>query len=124
MPAKPRILVAEDNELVRSLMSTLLLGSGYSIVEAIDGEDALQKCTDSAFDLLLMDHHMPKMSGWEACAEIRRRKPHLKVLMLSGSLHQAESSDVHVKFLPKPFENHELLSAVGEMLNGQIQTRT
>ena len=116
MAAKTRILVADDNELVRGLLSSVLGSSGYFIVEAVDGEDAVQKCTDASFDLLLIDHHMPKMSGWDACTEIRRQMPGVKVLMLSGAPQQPDPPDTNVKFLPKPFENHELLSAVGEML--------
>lgn len=116
MAARSHILVADDNELVRSLLSSVLQGSGYSITEAVDGEDAVQKFSDASFDLLLIDHHMPKMSGWDACAEIRRRKPGAKVLLLSGCVQEPETRDANVKFLFKPFENQELLSAVGEML--------
>lgn len=118
MGTQTRILVADDNELVRGLLSSVLGSSGYAIVEAVDGEDAVQKCAHGSFDLLLLDHQMPKMSGWDACAEIRRHKPGLKVLMLSGAPQPPEASVANVKFLLKPFENHELLSAVGEMLRG------
>ena len=114
--AKARILIADDDEGVREVMSAVLAASGYAIVEARDGEDALHKCLAGSFDLLLMDHNMPNMSGWEACAEIRRQKPAVKVLILSGSLYHPEPPSNHVRFLSKPFQNQELVSAVGEML--------
>ena len=114
--AKARILVADDDECVRGVMRAILAASGYSIVEARDGEDALRQSLAAHFDLLLMDHNMPNMSGWEACAEIRRRKPGTKVLILSGSVHQPQTDTTEVQFLPKPFQNAELVSAVGEML--------
>ena len=114
--AKFRILVADDDECVRGVMRAVLAASGYSIVEARDGEDALRQSLAAHFDLLLMDHNMPNMSGWEACAEIRRRKPGTKVLILSGSVHQPKTDTTEVQFLPKPFQNAELVSAVGEML--------
>jgi CheY-like chemotaxis protein len=114
--AKARILVADDDECVRGVMRAILAASGYSIVEARDGEDALRKSLAAHFDLLLMDHNMPNMSGWEACAEIRRHKPGTKVLILSGSVHQPKTDTADVQFLPKPFQNAELVSAVGEML--------
>ena len=113
MSAK-RILVADDDEFVRHLMRTLLTPSGYAIEEAVDGEEAVRKCLADSFDLLLIDHNMPQMSGVEACAAIRRQKPHMKVLMLSGRVGQSESEQMSV--LPKPFENHELLSLVLQML--------
>jgi CheY-like chemotaxis protein len=118
MSAKALILVADDDDLVRGLMRTVLANSGYAIVEAIDGEDAVQKCLGASFDLLLMDHNMPRLSGWDACLQIRREKPDMKVLLLSGAAQQPEVGDTQVRFLPKPFENHELVSAVGQMLRG------
>jgi CheY-like chemotaxis protein len=111
-----RILVADDDELVRGLMRTILGYSGYLVDEAADGEEALQKCADTSFDLLLMDENMPKMSGPDACAAIRRRNPAMKVLMLSGGLSQTEETGTHVKFLAKPFDNRELVSLVRQML--------
>lgn len=118
MSTKASILVADDDDLVRGLMRTVLANSGYAIVEAVDGEDAVQKCLAASFDLLLLDHNMPNLSGWDACVKIRRQKPEMKVLMLSGAVQQNESADGQVRFLPKPFENHELVSAVGQMLRG------
>ena len=115
MSAK-RILVADDDEFVRDLMRTLLAPSGYAIEEAVNGEDAVRKCLADSFDLLLIDHNMPQMSGVEACAEIRRQKPHMKVLMLSGRVGEGEPEQI--SFLPKPFENHELLTLVRQMLAG------
>jgi two-component system, OmpR family, response regulator ResD len=115
---KARILVADDDEFVRSLMRTILGNSGYMVDEAADGEEALQKCADTSFDLLLMDENMPKMSGPDACAAIRCRKPEMKVLMLSGGLPRTEETGPHVKFLAKPFDNRELVSLVQAMLRG------
>jgi CheY-like chemotaxis protein len=115
MSAK-RILVADDDQFVRDLMRALLAPSGYAIEEAADGEEAVRKCLHDSFDLLLIDHNMPEMSGPEACAEIRRQKPHMKVLMLSGRVGESEPEEV--SFLLKPFENHELLTLVRQMLAG------
>jgi CheY-like chemotaxis protein len=116
MSAKAHILVADDDELVRGLMRTILGHSGYVIDEAADGEEAMQKCADNSFDLLLMDENMPRMSGPEACAAIRRRTPGMKVLMLSGGIPQTETTDSQVRFLAKPFDNQELVTVVREML--------
>jgi two-component system response regulator ResD len=113
MSAK-RILVADDDQFVRELMRTLLAPSGYAVEEAIDGEEAVRKCLADSFDLLLIDHNMPQMSGVEACAEIRRQKPHMKVLMLSGRVGGCGPQEI--SFLAKPFENHELLTLVRQML--------
>ena len=71
--AKFRILVADDDECVRGVMRAVLAASGYSIVEARDGEDALRQSLAAHFDLLLMDHNMPNMSGIEMIKELRKQ---------------------------------------------------
>jgi CheY-like chemotaxis protein len=113
MSAK-RILVADDDELVRELMRSLLARPGYSIEEAADGAEAVRKCQSEAFDLVLMDYNMPNMAGHDACAEIQRQTPTTKLLLLSGRVDEPETGGI--RFIAKPFDNRELISVVGEML--------
>ncbi|MCI0746370.1 MAG: response regulator [Verrucomicrobia subdivision 3 bacterium] len=113
-----RILVADDDDMVRGLMRVILGGAGYLIEEAVDGAEAVRKCLAGRYDLLLMDHNMPQMSGWEACAEIKRQNPAMKVLILSGGVHEPPSSGAGVRFLSKPFDNRQLVTVVGELLRG------
>jgi CheY-like chemotaxis protein len=123
MSGNARILVADDDAMVRGIMRAVLARSGYSITEAVDGEDAVRQSLAESFDLLLLDHNMPKLSGWEAWAEIRHKKPDSKLLLLSGGLVPAAQEDgSRVRVLAKPFENRELVGIVGEMLaNGHSQ---
>lgn len=58
-----KILIAEDDELLRELYSEVLKSEGYDITTAIDGEDALQKFIQGGWDLVLLDIIMPKLSG-------------------------------------------------------------
>ena len=118
-----RILIADDEELVRIVMRTVLAFRGYQIVEAVNGEDAVEKYTQSAkpFDLVLMDVHMPRLNGLDALAQIRQRDPRVKAVMLSGGLQEKDaehSADIEgVRFLQKPFENQELVCLVREMID-------
>ena len=65
-----RILLADDEEMVRKAIRLILAFSGYQIVEAIDGEDAVKKYLDASppFDLVMMDLDMPRLNGAEALA--------------------------------------------------------
>lgn len=68
-----RILVAEDREASRELIRTLLEASGYEVLEAADGAEALEKAAEEHVDLLLIDLQMPKVDGFGVVAALRRQ---------------------------------------------------
>jgi CheY-like chemotaxis protein len=98
---------------------------GYQIVEAEDGEDALRKYTGASppFDLVVMDVHLPRLNGCDALQRMRERDPLVKAILLSGGLNEQEfdrpGTLQGVKFLQKPFQNHELVRAVRDTLDAQ-----
>jgi CheY-like chemotaxis protein len=72
--AKLKILIAEDHDMSRQLLQKLLDMRGYSVVTAANGKDALREMEGQAFDVVLMDMHMPELDGLDTTAEIRRRE--------------------------------------------------
>ena len=66
-----RILVVEDQEDLRGVLRTLLTGSGYSVLEAVDGRDGISKVKSERPDLILMDIQMPVLDGYAATREIK-----------------------------------------------------
>lgn len=122
---KERILVVDDEELVRMVIRAVLGYRGYQVTETQDGESALQEFFNSPepYDLVLMDLYMPGMDGREALMRIRRRNPAANAIMLSASLPETENSPElrGVRFLEKPFENKELLRLVREVLDSSPQ---
>src|SRR5689334_21445535 len=84
-----RILLADDEEMVRKAIRQILSFGGYTITEAVDGEDAVQKYIDASppFDLVLIDIDMPRLGGAEAITRIRRHDPRAKAILLSGGIH-------------------------------------
>ena len=112
-----RILLADDEEMVRKAIRLILRFSGYEIVEAVDGEDAVRKylAASPPFDLVLIDLDMPHLNGAEALALIRRHDPQAKAILLSGGAHGAGLEDIG--FLQKPFENQHLIGLVRETLD-------
>ncbi len=118
---KGRILLADDEEMVRKAIRMILAFSGYEIVEAVDGEDAVRKYLEAAapFDLLLMDLDMPRLNGAEALARIRIFHPQAKAILLSGGAHTAEVD--RIIFLQKPFDNQQLIGLIRETLEAELQ---
>lgn len=69
----PRILLVEDNEISRDILTRRLRKSGYQILFAADGVEALAAAAREQPDLILMDMSLPGIDGWETTAELRRR---------------------------------------------------
>ena len=84
-PLKIRVLLADDHEVVRSgLRMVLEAQSDIEVVaEAGDGAQALEQALDEEIDLTVLDVSMPRMTGLQAAAELHRRRPELRILMLS-----------------------------------------
>jgi len=116
------ILVAEDDADVRQLTRTVLENFGYTVIEAVDGEDAVRQFTNNqdVVQLLLLDVIMPRMNGKEACEEIRLLKPDVKAIFTSGYpaevIRQKGVLDESDLFLFKPASPRETLRMVQDSL--------
>ena len=117
------ILLAEDDPAVRGLVQSVLSGFGYQILLAQDGHEAVEIFSRHAgtVDLALFDVIMPRKSGKQACDELRKLNPSLKVLLLSGysaDLIESRGGLVDgVDLLMKPVQPMELARRVREMLD-------
>lgn len=113
------ILVAEDDVLVRNLINVVLTRSGYSVLVASDGEEALHLSRHYAgeIDLLLSDVVMPRMNGVSLAAMIRRERPATKTLLISGRMSsEIMDGNALFDFLRKPFVPDQLRSKLDEIL--------
>ncbi|MHB8883125.1 MAG: PAS domain-containing protein [Thermodesulfovibrionales bacterium] len=117
------ILVAEDDEAVRRLMKSILSENGYTIIEAVNGEDALDKFrkNSDSIKLLLFDIIMPIKTGKEAYDEIRALRPDLKVIFSSGyapeALRERGLLGDNASIIFKPVSPSELLKKVRCLLD-------
>jgi CheY-like chemotaxis protein len=126
------ILLVEDDPVVRHVVRLLLELEGDSVLEAKDGEDALNILDGyrGALDLLLTDVMMPGLSGAEVCDRVREGRPGLPTLFISGFYPEAVFPDQRLPegsaFLAKPFMPEELIDAVDGLLGavGGRQGRT
>lgn len=114
-PKHARILVVEDEEMVREVVQTMLERLGHEVTTASSAEDALEQ--KASFELLLTDVIMPGMSGRGLAEEMRRRNPDLKVVFMSGySADHLERLDFTSWFLQKPFTLPRMAQTVAEAL--------
>ncbi len=115
------ILVAEDEEGLRRLVSRILTDDGFDVLLATDGEAALRVARghDGPIDLLLSDVVMPKLGGLELASVLKQEHPATRVLLMSGYPERASGERVEVgdtPFLAKPFTPAQLRDAVHDAL--------
>ncbi len=116
------ILVVEDEPAVRGLAVRMLRESGYTVIEASNGQEAqrvVETLPENAIHLLLIDLVMPGMSGVELATWVQTRSPGVCILFMSGYARQVSIASDHptIAFLQKPFSRHALLSQVRRLLD-------
>jgi PAS domain S-box-containing protein len=118
------ILVAEDNEFLREMTRLLLTRTGYNVILAVDGREALEKYKEhrEEISLVILDVIMPFMNGRDVYTEISRYDPSLKVIFTSGYTsdimpEEEKMADEGFLFIPKPFAPAKLLGHVRELLD-------
>ncbi len=118
------VLLAEDDRFVRMLTKHILIKYGYLVVEAVDGEDALEKFRENAeiIQLLLLDVIMPKKNGKQVYDDARRINPDIKVVFMSGNPYEVIANHGFVAenlaLISKPLTPGELLVSVRKALDG------
>ncbi len=117
------LLVAEDDDVVRKFTCQALEQFGYTVIEAVDGEDAVNKFMEhrDRIKLLILDVIMPKKNGKESYAKINIFKPGMKALFLSGYtadiMHKQALLEPGVNFIMKPVPVNDLLRKVRSILD-------
>lgn len=115
------ILLAEDDSDVRDVIKTLLENSGYRVIEAVDGDDAVSKYKENAMDinLLVFDLLMPGKTGKQAYDEIKKITPGIKIVFVSGYSDDIRKKSIFeegLDFISKPLKPNELLRKVRDVL--------
>jgi two-component system, cell cycle sensor histidine kinase and response regulator CckA len=116
------ILVVDDEDSVREVARRMLARSGYTVITASDGVEGLQRFAEheGKIDVVVLDVTMPRMSGTEVVAELRRRGKTVPIVLASGftphALAPAEPGEVTPVFVQKPFVTGELLAGIDAAL--------
>ena len=117
-----RIVAADDETHILSVVSLKLGNAGYEVLRAEDGEEALELCTTQVPDLLITDYQMPLMTGLELCKELRKNEAlrHIPAVMLTArgfDIEPEEMAEAGIEMvITKPFAPRKLLDTVNEIL--------
>ena len=118
-PGGERILLVDDEAVLRRLARTILLRQGYNVVEASGPAEALELAAaePDSIDLILADVMMPGMRGWEMVERLRVSQPRARVLYMSGYVGElATAADKVRPLLAKPFRPRDLVEEVRRVL--------
>ena len=124
-PLKTRVLLADDHEVVRSgLRAVLDAETDIEVVaEAADGTEAIERALESDVDLAILDVSMPRLTGLQATAELRRRRPGLRILILSvhgGEQYLFEALRAGASgYVLKTAANRDLVEACRASMRGE-----
>jgi DNA-binding response OmpR family regulator len=122
----PRILLADDEQSIQTLLSYPLRKDGYEVVQATDGREALARFAETTFDLVVLDVMMPKVDGLEVCRRLRARST-VPIIMLTAKSEEIDKvlglelgAD---DYITKPFSLREFRSRVKAALRRAGMTR-
>jgi CheY-like chemotaxis protein len=115
-----RILVVDDEQAMRAAVRLMLEREGHTVVEASDGEMALENLRGALFDAMLLDIQMPGLDGLQTLARVRETDHKLPIIMVTG-YGSTDSADQAMAlgathYLSKPFKNHLLMDALSRVL--------
>ena len=117
-----RVLVVDDDDVIRQLITVNLELEGFDVVAAVDGQDALDKVKDANVQVVTLDVMMPRLDGWETASRLRDdpETAHIKVVLLSARAQEADlqrGEKIGVDaYLTKPFDPDELIDTVRRLM--------
>jgi len=125
-PGAKRILVVDDDAIVRASLAAVLECEGYEVYVAEDGHAAIQSAVDHEPDLVLLDLNMPHMDGWTAFSKLENARPLLPVIVITARPHQYQNA---VKlgvdaFMEKPLSFPVLLRAIQRLAHEPVLHHT
>ena len=118
----PKILLVEDNEMNRDMLSRRLTKRGYEVLIAVDGAEALELARAEGPDLILMDMSLPVMDGWEATRELKKADDTRSIPIIALTAHAMAADRVRAleagcdDFDTKPVELARLLDKMDQLL--------
>ena len=119
------VLIAEDSLAIRNILAFLLRGRGYRVIEAVDGNDALDRARAEPPDALLLDVMMPGQTGFDVCQGLKSDPATrgIQVMILTGVTEGAGKSDEYWKelsgaddFMTKPFKAADIVARIAKLV--------
>lgn len=120
--ARPRVLVVDDSDVIRTLITVNLELEGFEVVQAVDGQDALDKVIDAHPDVVTIDVKMPRLDGFDTVERLRAdpRTHDLKIAMVTACAQESDlrrGDQVGVDaYVTKPFDPTTLVRTVRDLV--------
>ncbi|KAF0109477.1 MAG: two-component system cell cycle response regulator CpdR [Hyphomonadaceae bacterium] len=115
-----RILLAEDDDSLRTFLAGALVKAGHDVIDFPDGDQALEALQNMVFDLLLTDIVMPGIDGVELARKGAELDPNMRIVFITGfaavALNPANQAPAKAKVLSKPFHLRELVAEVEKVM--------
>jgi CheY-like chemotaxis protein len=123
-----RIMVVDDEEGIREILSTALSSMGYEVVTANSGGEALNLFLKSSFALVLTDLEMPGMDGWNLASRIKDRSPNIPVVVMTGQsqedvMERMKGNSVNSAIF-KPFRLEQVLKMIEKLLATELSRKS
>ncbi|MEN8676674.1 MAG: response regulator, partial [Alteriqipengyuania sp.] len=116
-----RVLLVEDEDMVRAVAERALVRAGFTVNAQPDGEDGLAEIANGGeFDLIVSDVVMPGMDGPAMARAIRKLRPEIPILFMSGYAEETLRDEINIEnmhFIAKPFSVEQISRKVGEVLS-------
>jgi len=112
-----RILVADDDLMIRKMVARILEREGYQVDQAKDGAEAIEKCSESSYRVILLDMMMPRLDGMKVLEWLEEHRPQMvaRVLVMTAFTRgAAEQAEKICSVVYKPFDVHNLVEKVRE----------
>src|SRR5574344_343649 len=123
----PRILIVDDEKMIRNVVKEYAEFEGYETKEAEDGMEAVEICRKEDFDIIIMDIMMPRLDGYSAIKEIRKTKA-IPVIMLSARGEEYDKLfgfEIGVDdYVVKPFSPKEVMARVNAVIKRNTQAKS
>ena len=119
MKAGSRILIVDDNEEFRAILKTILERKGFTVGEAIDGQDAIERMAKEPYHMAIVDLDMPRMNGLDLTRRVKQTYPHVPVMMITAYAQFYSPGDILAAgvdaFLLKPVDFTRLTQAIDSL---------
>lgn len=123
MPVK--ILLVEDNEMNRDMLSRRLVRNGFDVVMAVDGQQAVDMATSESPAIILMDMSLPVIDGWEATRQVKANAATARIPVIALTAHAMAEDEAKARaagcddFDTKPVDIQRLVGKINGLLNGK-----
>jgi CheY-like chemotaxis protein len=119
-----KILAIDDQEIIRDLLVNMFGSAGHEVTTAERGEEGIAKFKIQRFDLVVTDLSMPDLSGWEVAREVKKLRPDMPVVLITGwgqNLDEEKLKESGVdRIVAKPFRIEQLMKTVEELLSKPV----